>query len=169
MIFFRKEVQMNLYYIYHSCFAVEGKSHILIFDYYKIPKEKATEREYFFNRYIRQQEKKVYVFSSHSHGDHFNPEIFSWKEENQEIQYILSKDIQGNFPEEIKLFWMGEGEQRDIDDLKIFAYGSTDAGVSFIVYMEEKKFSMQGIFIYGIGKMTQKKRKKLCERNTFVY
>lgn len=62
MIFFRKEVQMNLYYIYHSCFAVEGKSHILIFDYYKIPKEKATEREYFFNRYIRQQEKKYMFF-----------------------------------------------------------------------------------------------------------
>lgn len=146
MIFFRKEVQMNLYYIYHSCFAVEGKSHIVIFDYYKIPKEKATEREYFFNRYIRQQEKKVYIFSSHRHEDHFNSEILSWSQENKEIQYILSKDIQVSFPKNAKIFCLEEGDKVRIDDINIFTYGSTDAGVSFIVYMEEKIIFHAGDF-----------------------
>ncbi|EHO18540.1 hypothetical protein HMPREF9466_02497 [Fusobacterium necrophorum subsp. funduliforme 1_1_36S] len=38
---------MNIYYIYHSGFAVEGKNHILIFDYYRIPKEKQRKKNIF--------------------------------------------------------------------------------------------------------------------------
>src|SRR3712207_5644103 len=102
---------MNLYYIYHSGFAVEGKHHILIFDYYCIPKEKIKEKEYFLNQYIRQQEKKVYIFSSHSHADHFNPEILSWKKENPKIRYILSEDIR-NIPFGEEIIWVREGDQK---------------------------------------------------------
>lgn len=136
---------MNIYYIYHSCFAVEGKNHILIFDYYRIPKEKTEEKECFFNKYIRQEEKKVYVFSSHSHADHFNPEIFSWKKENPKIRYILSEDIQNvSFGE--KIIWVREGDQIEIEDMKIFVYGSTDAGVSFLVSVEETLLFHAGDF-----------------------
>lgn len=53
---------MNIYYIYHSCFAVEGKNHILIFDYYRIPKEKTEEKEYFLIN-ISDKKRKKYMFS----------------------------------------------------------------------------------------------------------
>lgn len=146
MIFFRKEVQMNLYYIYHSGFVVEGKSHILIFDYYRVPKDKTSEKEYFLNRYVRQKEKKVYVFSSHSHGDHFNPEVLSWKQENSEIKCIFSKDIRAVLSGREEIIWVEEGEKKQIEELEIFVYGSTDAGVSFLVYMEEKIIFHAGDF-----------------------
>ena len=37
--------------------------------------------------------KNIFVFSSHSHADHFNPKILNWEDYNSNIQYILSKDI----------------------------------------------------------------------------
>ena len=61
-----------VYYIYHSAFVIELEKSILIFDFYKFPSNKKKEKEKFFNRFIKRTDKKVYVFSTHSHLDHFN-------------------------------------------------------------------------------------------------
>ena len=82
-----------VYYIYHSAFVIELKKSILIFDFYRFPSNKKKEKEEFFNRFIKRTDKKVYVFSTHSHSDHFNKEILTWLEMNENIKYILSDDI----------------------------------------------------------------------------
>ena len=48
----------------HSGFTVESETHMLLFDYWKggLPRLPAK--------------KKLYVFVTHSHEDHFNPAIF---------------------------------------------------------------------------------------------
>ena len=61
-----------VYYIYHSAFVIELEKSILIFDFYKFPNNKKKEKEEFFNRFIKRTDKKVYVFATHSHPDHFN-------------------------------------------------------------------------------------------------
>ena len=79
-----------IYYIYHSGFVLELEKSILIFDFYRIPTDKKNEEESFISKFIKRNEeesfiskfikrtdKKVYVFSSHSHSDHFNKEILN--------------------------------------------------------------------------------------------
>ena len=71
---------MKVTYIGHSGFLLEWKDCFWLFDYYEgnIP--------------IPSVPKPLYVFSSHSHGDHFNPAIFSIAGFSK-ICYILSHDI----------------------------------------------------------------------------
>ena len=55
---------MKITYIHHSSFCVELENSILLFDYFKgeLPE---------FNK-----DKKLYVFASHFHQDHFDKCIF---------------------------------------------------------------------------------------------
>ena len=57
-----------VYYIYHSAFAIELEKSILIFDFYKFPSNTKKEKEEFFNKFIKRNDKKVYVFSTHNNG-----------------------------------------------------------------------------------------------------
>ena len=83
-----------VYYIYHSAFVIELKKSILIFDFYRFPSnKKERKRGIFLIDFIKRTDKKVYVFSTHSHSDHFNKEILTWLEMNENIKYILSDDI----------------------------------------------------------------------------
>ncbi|RNC63172.1 MAG: hypothetical protein AWM53_01558 [Candidatus Dichloromethanomonas elyunquensis] len=109
---------LKIQYIYHSGFRVETEKHILIFDYFQGP--------------IHLGDKKTYVFSSHSHPDHFNPAIFSWQNQNPDTSYILSRDISLTQKQD-HVYFLSPCEEITIDDLKIKAYGSTDLGVSFLV------------------------------------
>ena len=75
---------MKITYIYHSCFVVELENDILIFDYYKgkLPQFDTS--------------KRIFVFSSHKHYDHFSKEIFQIFDSYKEVSYILSDDIKIN-------------------------------------------------------------------------
>ena len=55
---------MKITYIHHSSFSVELDNTILLFDYFK------------GNLPSFDKNKKLYVFSSHSHHDHFDESIF---------------------------------------------------------------------------------------------
>lgn len=97
---------MKITYLGHSGFLAEMKEHYLLFDYYtgKLP--------------VFLPEKKLTVFVSHSHRDHYNTEIFALQREREKnsarsenhggrisdagarryrtensITYVLSKDI----------------------------------------------------------------------------
>ena len=121
---------MKITYINHSSFSVELESCILLFDYFEgdIPK--------FDNS------KKIYVFSSHSHHDHYNKAIFDLKSMYKDITYILSDDIKVYNSNEI--VFVKPDEHINIDSLEIKTLKSTDIGVAFIVNVE-------GINIYHAG------------------
>ena len=72
---------MQITYIAHSGFLAELEHNAFLFDYYQgdIPSVP--------------QNKKLYVFASHFHGDHFNPEIFRLADIHPDIQFVLSDDI----------------------------------------------------------------------------
>lgn len=72
---------MEITYIGHSGFLIEWESCYWLFDYYKgdLP-EMDTE-------------KTIFVFASHKHEDHFNPEILKLYDKYQDTQYVLSSDI----------------------------------------------------------------------------
>lgn len=121
---------MTVTYLYHSGFAVELEDIMLVFDYYKGELPAAAEG------------KKLYVFSSHFHKDHFQRRIFEWSEKG-DVTYILSKDIhaKGFDGNVIKA---GSREEIQVDELKIKTLRSTDEGVAFLV-------CLRGIMIYHAG------------------
>ncbi|MDU1909665.1 MBL fold metallo-hydrolase [Fusobacterium sp.] len=126
---------MNIYYIYHSCFIIENLEYVLIFDYYKTPRKKNPLIN--MEDFIIKMDKKVIVFSSHAHADHFNPEILRWQEKNPQISYVLSSDIKlKTVPN--RCYIVSEGNEIKIEGLDIKMYGSTDAGVSFWIKMGNK-------------------------------
>lgn len=78
---------MEITYIGHSGFLVELEHTALLFDYWQ-------------GDFTLPAGKRLYVFASHRHPDHFNPEIFNLKAGHPEVQFILSDDIwQSRVPE----------------------------------------------------------------------
>ena len=131
-----------IYYIYHSGFVLELEKSILIFDFYRIPTDKKNEEESFIIKFIKRTDKKVYVFSSHSHSDHFNKEILKWLNLNENIKYILSDDIK--IHKHKNFYFTKEGDSFELDNLKISTFGSTDLGSSFYVNVEDKNIFHSG-------------------------
>ena len=131
-----------IYYIYHSGFVLELEKSILIFDFYRIPTDKKNEEESFISKFIKRTDKKIYVFSSHSHSDHFNKEILKWLNLNENIKYILSDDIK--IHKHKNFYFTKEGDSFELDNLKISTFGSTDLGSSFYVNVEDKNIFHSG-------------------------
>jgi hypothetical protein len=117
--------KIKLKYLYHSGFLVETDKNLLIFDYYQGEAESL----------VQESSKNIFIFSSHSHPDHFNPMILEWQKNRPDIQYIFSQEI--SVPQTTKnVNFLSPYETLDIGDLKIKAYNSTDIGVSFLVHVE---------------------------------
>ena len=129
---------MTLTYIFHSCFVLEIEKAILIFDYW-------LDFGGNVQPYLK-KEKPVYVFSSHFHEDHFNRSIFEWKKHRDGITYILSKDIlrHRRASKEEADVWLAKGGTWRDGNISVWATGSTDSGVSWIVETE-------GIRIFHAG------------------
>lgn len=121
---------MTVTYLYHSGFAVEFDDIVLVFDYYKgeLPE---TVRG-----------KKLYVFSSHYHKDHFQYKVFDWAQE-YDATYILSKDIRTKGPEG-RTVKVKRRQKLAVDELQIQTLRSTDEGVAFLV-------RVKGITLYHAG------------------
>lgn len=117
-----ESLNLAFQYIHHSGFCVETERSQFIFDYYQGP--------------VSLKDKNIYVFSSHIHKDHFNPHIFEWQKERPDIQYILSRDIEGDPripPKKENITFILPYEEMHLTNLDIKAYNSTDEGVSFLV------------------------------------
>lgn len=132
---------MNIYYLYNSGFVIFTGETALVFDYYR--DTPARGKTGLSGGVITTDElskyKKVYVFSSHSHDDHFNPVILEWQNNHEDIKYILSEDIKVRLSnDEItsNITFMAKGESINFDDLYVKAYGSTDIGISFYIEID---------------------------------
>lgn len=134
---------MKLTYIYHSGFALEFDTFTIIVDYYKdtvMPFEKGLIHSQLLNR-----PGKIYILSSHSHPDHFNPEIILWKQQREDIQYIFSHDIlEAGLATKKDAIYLSKLDTYEDSHLKIKAYGSTDIGISFLIQAEGKQIFHAG-------------------------
>ncbi|AWI06265.1 MBL fold metallo-hydrolase [Clostridium drakei] len=126
--------KLKIHYLYNSGFCVETQNYIFIFDYYndKCSKNEKSLKNGVISEDLLKTEKAIYVFTSHSHYDHFNPLIFDFTKLNSNVKYILSNDIK-SLREDVNSFIVKKGETIKIDNLIVKVYGSTDEGVSFLV------------------------------------
>lgn len=133
---------MKVTYIAHSSFFIETSDVIFLFDYVngQLP---------YFNK-----KKKIYVFASHKHHDHFSTDVFALASKYPTIKFILSSDI--ILKEEIvskylnpvelkeKVIFVGKDESIILEDVFIKTLGSTDAGVAFVVTYQNKSYYHAG-------------------------
>ena len=129
---------MTLTYIFHSCFVLETEQSVLIFDYWLDPTDTMS-------RFL-QKGKPTYVFASHFHEDHFSRSIFEWRKQRSDITYILSKDIlrHRRAAKEEADVWLAKGGTWTDGTVSVWALGSTDSGVSWIVETEGKRIFHAG-------------------------
>ena len=113
---------MKITHIYHSGFLVETGRFYYLFDY-----EKGSLPEL-------EPGKPVFVLCSHSHADHYNPEIFSLLAEMgvQCVRAVLSDDIE-KAPNGDALFVAPGMEYGLEEDVKLITFRSTDLGVAFLL------------------------------------
>jgi L-ascorbate metabolism protein UlaG (beta-lactamase superfamily) len=129
---------MRLYFLHHSAVAAVMDKSLLVFDHY-LCDEKGIE-----NGSVGEEDLKnagtVYVFSSHSHYDHFNPDIFKWTEINANTVYILDSTIKDlKLPEKAlpeKVVYLSQGDTYEDGYINVREFGSTDIGGSFYVQCE---------------------------------
>lgn len=120
---------MKVYPIYHSGFMVELENHILLFDYYQ--KELP----------ILSSEKELFVFVSHRHSDHYNPEVFKMTEGFKKRHFIFASEIKDKHAD---ICFMHHDETQKINDVTVSTLLSTDSGVAFIVEVEGKRIYHAG-------------------------
>ena len=90
---------MKVTYLGHSGFLVETDDAYFLFDYYKgtVPELDSS--------------KKMFVFVSHGHYDHYSKRIYEFRKEFEEIYYILSWDVPAGSE---KVNHLRPGEETDI-------------------------------------------------------
>ena len=110
---------MKVTFLGHSGFLTETDDMYLLFDYYK---GELPEMD---------PDKKMCVFVSHAHYDHYGKEIFRLREKFGEIRYILSSDISASQEEDI--LSVRPNENVETLGLQIRTLRSNDEGVAFLV------------------------------------
>lgn len=110
---------MLVTHLYHSGCLVELEHHSLLFDYH--------QGELQIN-----PNKPLYIFVSHRHFDHYNPEIF--KINHPQITYILSDTLRHKH----QAHYVDVHQEYNFDDIHVKTLLSTDEGCAFIVHVEGK-------------------------------
>ena len=137
------EEKVKVTYIEHSGFLLETDKAGFLFDYYRgeIPE---------INPHL-----PLFVFVSHKHQDHYNPEIFKLMKKYPSAHYILSRDVpvkwqiagyreQGiSLEEHITVMKKHTTAQLPIADggiLQITTLKSTDEGVAYLLSCDGQTF-----------------------------
>lgn len=129
---------LKVIYLYNSGFYVETENHILIFDYYlDTPSLSVKGLEHGVVNFhdLKDTNKKIFVFATHSHFDHFNPVIFTWEKNIKNITYVLSSDIKTSHNGD-NINFIAPYDSLKLDDITINAFGSTDLGSSFLINVD---------------------------------
>ncbi len=135
----RMEKTAAVTYFYHSGFTVEVLDTLLVFDYWRGEHGELSEKAQLQERDLEGY-KRVLVFVSHDHEDHFDGIIYSWDYQRLPITYVISDDLPpGKRGKRVK-----PGDILTVGDVEIRVFSSTDKGVSFYV-------SLYGLHIFHAG------------------
>lgn len=125
-------------FLHHSGILVETEHFYLLFDYDMNLKNDLD----FYKNNIN---KKLFVFVSHNHADHFHPMIFDWSKSNPNIHYIVSYDI--TIPSHLAqdmVTSVKPHQTYDFDSIQVSTLESNDEGVAFLVKADGHTFFHAG-------------------------
>ncbi|MDE7381823.1 MAG: MBL fold metallo-hydrolase [Muribaculaceae bacterium] len=158
---------LQLTYLFHDSFIVSSPDCNIIFDFWKRPAEFPAPANGFMDSSPFGEEelhKPLYVFVSHFHKDHYNPDIFEWQKVWKErggkgnVKYIISADVcrharhilhhdsiyKGYHPDIESVVVLRKGKKWNDELITVTAYGSTDIGNSYLVTVDGKNIFHAG-------------------------
>lgn len=89
---------LKIKYLDHSGWMIETPSRVLIFDYWERIRRQKLQNPKDFDCEIDPKtlkNKKVVVFISHAHSDHFDPVTLAWQKIIPDITYVFGWEYQG--------------------------------------------------------------------------
>ena len=133
---------LEVTYYLHSGFSVASGRTLCVFDYWLGEHQELARIKRITPQYLARFDH-IYVFISHSHPDHFDQEVYTWREDNP-VTYIVSYEM----PVGTRGKRMSPGDQLTLDEhVSVEAYDSTDLGVSFLV-------TLDGVRIFHAGDLS---------------
>lgn len=114
-------------HIFHSGFHIEYREKILLFDVY--------------NHLDQYKNEDIICFVTHSHSDHYSPDIKQLAENNQ-VKYVVSDDVPMAASGDVHKVTVGD--ELYVDGFKIQVFGTTDLGVSFLVKIGDESIFHSG-------------------------
>ncbi len=116
---------MRITYISHSSFAVKFGEDVLLFDY---PSQGSLVPGGEIAAKAAVRNSNLYVFVSHSHGDHYGRRVLDISKEAKRTEFIVSEDVP--LKDAIHLT---SGQRLYVDSLDIETFASNDAGVAYLI------------------------------------
>lgn len=138
---------MNIIYIYHSCYAVEGGGCLIVYDYWRDPSGR-------LHSLLRDWEgRPVYFIVSHFHEDHYSPEVVTLCECHPEWHLLPSYDTvrRRRIDKALPLAVLRFGEVVETEHFRLKAYRSTDVGVSTVVELPDGQDAGRAVTFYHAG------------------
>ena len=130
---------MTVTYYHHSGFSVASGDILLVFDYWRGKKARIHDALGITPETLARF-SEVYVFISHEHEDHYDEVVYTW-DQYVPVTYIIADSM----PENARGHRMSKGGELSLSDrVQVKAYGSTDAGVSFLVTLDGMHFFHAG-------------------------
>ena len=124
-------------YIHHNCFILKGPSWTLLFDYpddrFLTPQMRETVTNGLWG-------SKAFIFASHSHQDHFNPQLMDVAKIASQATLVLSQDIIERQPRLGKVencFIVKPSEVYGLEQMRIKTFPSNDLGVAYLIQTNE--------------------------------
>lgn len=142
--------QAKVTYTGHSGWIVQTADNVLIFDY--LDASKSANQGLANGSFCCEQmkDKNVYVFVSHTHGDHYDTTIYSWNDKVDNITYVFGFNPEESNYHKDKGYagpdftFIADNTTQKVKDISITTLKSNDSGQGFLVEID-------GITIYHPG------------------
>lgn len=143
-------------YIWHDCFIVETKSATIVFDYWRDTDGSDPDIPSFLAGL--RKDVPLYVFVSHFHKDHYNPDIFSWPLLGFDTRFFVSVDVWKRMRHVVSPTSVYAGPKVDAGSVTVLrpgsgwsdtvvsvkAFPSTDTGNSWLVKVDDRRIFHAG-------------------------
>ncbi|MCP4546281.1 MAG: hypothetical protein GY835_07435 [bacterium] len=123
-----------VWHLGHAGWAVKTRKHLLIFDYYpgmSTPPANPGLANGFINP-SELKDENVIVFASHHHRDHYDPAIFEWADQIDNITYFIGCEV----PDRDDYIEMAPRQTYKEAGVEVKTIFSTDAGVGMVVEVD---------------------------------
>ncbi len=140
--------EVEIIHIFHNCFVLKTPGCVLVFD---VPAERFRMRSHLAALEKAVMGENIKAFISHSHTDHFDPDLRKTCTGAASLDIVASDDVVDMYPafDGDDVLVVEPDEQYSLSGIKVETLMSNDLGVAFIISLPE------GINIYFGGDLAK--------------
>ncbi len=133
-------MKTEIIYIHHNCFILRYGETAFLFD---MPAASFLRRKEAETIAASVSGRKLFVFASHAHPDHYSSDIFKLSDVCHDANYIISDDIAAPAAKK-NLLTAGAGKTYKLGELSIRTFKSNDAGLAYLIKTPEMSIYFGG-------------------------